>query len=64
MSLENRINKIRLPTQNRGKLKKDCTKSSENLKWHEIEDELHQRKLRHTHNDIRTGTHIIRIRNT
>ena len=64
MSLEDRINKIRSSTRSCDKLKKNCTKLYENLKWHEFEDELHQRKIKNIpHNDIRTGTQIIRIRN-
>ena len=49
MSLEDRINKIRSSTQSCDKLKKNCTKLYENLKRHEIEDELHQRKIKTYH---------------
>ena len=59
MSLEDRINKIRLSTQSCNKLKKNCTKLYENLKRHEIEDEPYQIP----HNDFRTSSQIIRISN-
>ena len=49
MSLEDRINKIRLSTQSCNKLNKNCTNLYENLKWDEIEDELHQRKIKAYH---------------
>ena len=49
MSLEDRINKIRSSTRSCDKLKKNCTKLYENLKWHEFEDELHQRKIKIYH---------------
>ena len=49
MSLEDRINKIRLSIQSCDKLKNNCTKLYENLKRHKIEDKLHQRKIKTYH---------------
>ena len=49
MSLEDRINKIRLSTQNCEKLKRNHTKLYENLKRYEIENKLHQRKIKTYH---------------
>ena len=49
VSLEDRINKIRLSIQSCDKLRKNCTKLYENFKRHETEDELHQRKIKTYH---------------
>ena len=49
MSLQDRVNKIRISSQSCQRLESKCLKLYENLKRHEIANELHQRNVKQYH---------------
>ena len=49
MSLQDRVNKIRISSQSCQELESKCLKLYENLKRHETANELHQRNVKQYH---------------